>query len=71
MTYSPVQVGADPDYLITEEIAQRYRTTVETVKYWRQISYGPQGVRIGRRVLYPRAEVERFDREIAAKQAAS
>lgn len=51
------------EYLTTGEVAEHYRTAVETVRYWRYIGYGPQSVKIGRRVLYPRLEVERFDGE--------
>lgn len=52
------------DFLTVPEVAERYRTNENTVRYWRHISYGPKGVKVGARVLYPRAEIERFDREI-------
>ena len=51
-------------YLTLPEIAERYRTTEATVRYWRHIGFGPKGIKMGTRVLYPRAEVERFDREL-------
>lgn len=51
------------DYLTTAELAERFRTTAPTVRYWRHMGYGPRGVRIGRRVLYPLHEVERWERE--------
>lgn len=54
------------DYRTTAEVAERYRTAESTVRYWRHIGYGPRGVKIGRRVLYPLDECERFDRECAA-----
>lgn len=57
-----------PDYLNTDEIAARYRTTPGTVRYWRHIGYGPQGVKLGARVLYPRENVEAFDRILKARQ---
>ena len=50
-------------YSTTEEIAERYRTSPATVRYWRHIGYGPKGVKFGRRVLYPSAEIARFDAE--------
>lgn len=59
------------DYLTTEEVARRYRRSVYTVRYWRHTGYGPNGVRVGTRVLYPRAEIERFDRQLAQGAAAS
>jgi predicted DNA-binding transcriptional regulator AlpA len=56
-------------YLTLPEVAEHYRTTESTVRYWRYIGTGPKGVRLGTRVLYPRAEVERFDRQLAAQAA--
>jgi DNA-binding transcriptional MerR regulator len=48
-----------PDkYLTTGELAARLRTSPETVRYWRYTSYGPPGVKVGRRVLYSSAEVD-------------
>jgi hypothetical protein len=55
-----------PEYLTIEEVAARYRRTVPTVRYWRHTGYGPKGVKAGTVVLYPRASVEAFDRELAA-----
>jgi hypothetical protein len=60
-----------PEYLTLPEVAERYRTTAPTARYWRHVGYGPKGVKIGTRVLYPRAEIERFDRELAAEAAAT
>ncbi|HEY1914259.1 MAG TPA: helix-turn-helix domain-containing protein [Streptosporangiaceae bacterium] len=60
-----------PEYLTTEEVAERYRRTVPTVRYWRHTGYGPKGVRVGTIVLYPRAEVERFDQQLAELAAAA
>lgn len=59
-----------PAYLTLLEVAERYRTTEAVVRYWRHLGYGPKGVRIGRRVLYPLSEVERFDKEMASGEAA-
>jgi hypothetical protein len=58
-------MAKDECYYTTSEVAAHYRTADSTVRYWRLIDYGPKGVKIGRRVLYPRAEIERFDREQA------
>jgi predicted DNA-binding transcriptional regulator AlpA len=52
-------------YLTLPEVAEHYRTTEGTVRYWRHTGYGPKGVKLGTRVLYPRAEIERFDAELA------
>lgn len=57
-----------PGYFTTADLAARYRTAESTVRYWRTLDpvYGPRGVRVGKRVLYSTAEVERFDKELAA-----
>jgi hypothetical protein len=64
-----VQVGTTDDYFTTRDLSLKYRTPESTVRYWRMINYGPRGTKVGRRVLYARAEVERFDAELAAQAA--
>ena len=59
-----------PEYLTLPEVAEHYRTTAGTVRYWRHIGYGPKGVKLGTRVLYPAAEIQRFDRELQRAAAA-
>lgn len=51
----------------TNDVAVRYRTSPGTVRYWRHIGYGPKGVKNGRRVLYPDAELARFDAWLLAQ----
>lgn len=47
-----------PELFVAEEVAQLFRTTTRTVQNWTRDPGSPlQGVRIGRRWLYPRAEV--------------
>jgi len=46
--------------LTTEEVAARFRTSPATVRYWRHIGIGPDGVRVGRRVLYDEQEVDQW-----------
>jgi excisionase family DNA binding protein len=43
--------------LTTEEVAERFRTVPETVRYWRHIGK-IRGFKVGRRVLYDEAEVD-------------
>lgn len=57
-------------YLTSADLAARYHLTASTIRYWRHIGYGPRGIKIGRQTLYPIAEVERFEREQAAKESA-
>ena len=45
------------DYLTTEELATWLRTSPETVRFWRHVGKGPRSFKIGRRVLYARADV--------------
>ncbi len=46
--------------LTTEEVAQRFRTSPSTVRYWRHLGIGPAGIRVGRRVLYEETECDRW-----------
>jgi len=50
-------------YLTTQEVAARFRTPIETVRYWRQQGQGPASFKVGRRVLYRREDVERWANE--------
>lgn len=61
--------ATETDYLTLPEVAERYRTSEATVRYWRHVGTGPRGVRFGTRVLYPRAEIVRFDRQLAEAAA--
>ena len=38
--------------LTTEEVAQRFRTSPSTVRYWRHLGIGPRSFRLGRHVVY-------------------
>lgn len=44
--------------MTTEEVAALLRTTPETVRYWRHIGKGPKSFKVGRRVLYARADLD-------------
>lgn len=48
----------DDPYLTTEEVADHFRTSPATVRYWRHIGRGPHSTKFGRRVLYLRSDVE-------------
>ena len=45
------------EYLVTKEVAELLRTSIETVRYWRYVGTGPKSFRVGRRVLYDRTDV--------------
>ena len=56
--------------LTTNEVAELYRTSPGTVRYWRHIGYGPKGRKVGRRVLYERSEVEAFWNDLGSGDVA-
>jgi hypothetical protein len=55
--------------LTTEEVADRFRTSPETVRYWRHTRKGPLSFKVGKRVLYALEDVEAWERE--AREGAS
>lgn len=56
-------------WMSNEEVAERYGVSIATVRKWRHEGTGPAGVKFGRHVRYSVAELERWEREQAAKQA--
>jgi hypothetical protein len=61
-------------WLDVEQMAGRYHTTAQTIYHWRHSGTGPAsvrtGVKVGKSILFPRAEVERCD-QVMAEQARS
>jgi excisionase family DNA binding protein len=55
-------------YLTTAELAERLRTSPETIRYWRHIGRGPKSWKPGRLVLYAVEDVEAWE---AAERAAA
>ncbi len=47
-----------PEYMTVDEVAALLRTSPATVRYWRHVGSGPAAVKVGRRVLYDRADVQ-------------
>jgi excisionase family DNA binding protein len=58
-----------PQLMTVPEVAALCRTTVSTVRYWQQLGR-LRGVRLGRRRLFTREEVEGFVLGEIAKGAA-
>jgi DNA-binding transcriptional MerR regulator len=58
-------------HLTTTEVATRYRTSPETVRYWRHIGKGPQSWKAGRRVLYRESDLLAWERAQVVTPAAS
>jgi excisionase family DNA binding protein len=50
----------EDEYLTTQEVAERLRTSPDTVRYWRHVGKGPQSFKVGRRVLYPKSAVDEW-----------
>ena len=46
------------NYMTTDEVADYIRRSTGTLRYWRHQGEGPPSFKLGRRVLYDRAEVE-------------
>jgi hypothetical protein len=58
ITTSAELAAAQPPELFTiTEAAELVRAPVATLRYWRHLGTGPQGFRLGRRVLYRRDDL--------------
>lgn len=59
------------DALLTlEEVAEKTRLPVATLRYFRHCGTGPKSAKLGRRVVYREAEVARWiDEQFAASDA--
>lgn len=58
-----------PENYTTDEVAAIFRTSPETVRYWRHVGRGPKSFKVGRRVLYAREDVDAYRQ--AAREAGS
>jgi DNA-binding transcriptional MerR regulator len=58
-------------YLTTAELAERYRTSPETIRYWRHIGRGPRSFKPGRIVLYDESDVTAWESEKRTEQNGS
>jgi excisionase family DNA binding protein len=59
------------DHLLTmAEVAARVRAPLDTVRYWRAQGTGPQGFKVGRRVLFRESDVAAWlDAQMTAQRA--
>ncbi len=51
-------------FFTAADVAARYLLGTSAIRQWRRIGYGPKGVRVGGRILYPEDEVVRFERSL-------
>ncbi len=65
-----MDTARDTDFLTTAEVARRYRTAPSTIRYWRSIGYLKAGTRYGRRTLFRPEDLDAWDREREAEDAA-
>ncbi len=56
------------EYLTVDDIAARFHTSPESVRYWVWVGKAPRSVKFGRRRLFAREDVEAWERE--AREAA-
>jgi DNA-binding transcriptional MerR regulator len=49
--------GHEPELLTITEAAELLRAPVATLRYWRYLGTGPRSFRLGRRVVYRRADL--------------
>ena len=56
-------------YMTTAEVAERFRTTPETVRWWRFAGYGPPSIKVGKRALYAVEDIEAFEAQLRAEAA--
>ena len=65
-TTREARMDSPDDLLTTAEVAQIMRSPVSTLRYWRHLGTGPHSFRLGRRVVYRRADVTAWLLEQAA-----
>jgi len=55
---------SSPIFLTLEEVVERYRGQISegTLRNWRSLRVGPSFIKIGKAVLYPLEELDRWDR---------
>ena len=59
----------DQDRILTmAEVAERLRTPLQTLRWWRHCGRGPAGFKLGRRVVFRESEVEAWIQEQAKGQ---
>ncbi|HZC73347.1 MAG TPA: helix-turn-helix domain-containing protein [Jatrophihabitans sp.] len=50
-------MSSEPDLMTTREVAELMRRPQETLRFWRFIGQGPRSFKLGRAVVYERADV--------------
>ena len=63
------QIPVTPHLLTLPEAAAYLRTPIATLRYWRHVGSGPQGFRLGRRVMFRRVDLDQWLTEQLHTQA--
>jgi len=48
-------------HLTTNEVAERFNVTVQTVKLWRRIGRGPKFLKLGKSIRYRESDIKAFE----------
>lgn len=64
-------MGLKAEFLVPAELAKRWRLSINTLANWRCEKMGPTYVKMGHFVVYPIAEIRRYEREHSKIQKAS
>jgi excisionase family DNA binding protein len=59
------------ELLTLDEAADYLRRPVDTLRYWRKLGRGPKAARVGKGLLYRKAELDRWVREQEGQGARS
>lgn len=51
---------SETELMTIEEVAEWLRVSVASLRFWRYKGYGPKSARLGRGILYRRADVQVF-----------
>ena len=57
-------------FLTPDQVAERYQVSPDSLKEWRYKGVGPKYLRIGKRVRYRMADLERWEQEQEAANRA-
>ena len=57
--------------LTMDEVAERTRASVDTLRYWRHKGTGPKSFKLGRRVVYREDDLETWISNLARSQGAA
>ena len=54
-------------YLTTKELSQRWKVNPNTIEHWRIYGFGPEFIKIGRKVLYSLDSIIEFENKNKAQ----